>query len=85
MHAWPPQVIGYLAGGDVRSAEQCSAASAVDQAPVDDEADLVGAAGVEVVSRMTCSKNTRPVQHLGQGELGLQDRQLVAVPRITVW
>ena len=34
---------------------------------------------------MTCSKNTRPdsgpVQHLGEGELGLQDRQVVAVAR----
>jgi hypothetical protein len=35
------------------------------------------------LSRMTCSKKIRPltgfVQHLGQGELGLQDRQVVAV------
>ena len=37
---------------------------------------------------MTCSKKTRPVtgcvQHLGQGELGLQDRKLIPVAGVPV-
>ena len=46
-----------------------------DQAPVEDQADLVGAAGVEVVADDLLEEHPpgdRPVEHLGQGELGLQ-------------
>ena len=51
--------------------------AAVDQAPVEDQADLVGAAGVEVVADDVLEEHPsgdRAVQDLGQGELGLQDR-----------
>jgi hypothetical protein len=48
-------------------------AALADDAPVEDQADLVGAADVEVVVQRLLE------EHLGQRELGLQDRQLVAV------
>jgi hypothetical protein len=53
-----------------------------DDAPVEDQADLVGAADVEVVVQDLLEEDPpghRAVQHLGQRELRLQDRQLVAV------
>jgi hypothetical protein len=55
--------------------------------PTEDQADLVGAADVEVVSDGLLEKDPprdRFVQHLGQAELGLQDRELVAVARRAV-
>src|SRR6266511_3149587 len=54
-----------------------------DDAPGEDQADLVGAADVEVVVQYLLEEDPpgdRAVEHLGEGELGLQDRQLVAVP-----
>ena len=50
--------------------------------PVEDQTDLVGAADVEVVADDLFEEDPardRGVEHLGQRELGLQDRQLVAV------
>jgi hypothetical protein len=61
-------------------------AAAVDP-PVEDEADLVGAPGVEVVADDLFEEHPpghRAVQHLGQGELSLQHRALVAVARGSV-
>ena len=49
---------------------------------VEDQADLVGAADVEVVADDLLEEDPprhRLVEHLGQGELGLQDRDVVAV------
>ena len=57
---------------------------ATDQRAVEDQGDLVGAADVEVVADDLFEEHPsrdRFVEHLGQGELGLQDRQLVAVAR----
>ena len=53
-----------------------------DQAPVEDQADLIGATGVEVVADDVLEEHPpgdRPVQDLGQGELGLPDGDVVAV------
>ena len=53
-----------------------------DDAPVEDQLDLVRAADVEVVADHLLEEDPpgdRRVEHLGQGELGLQDRQVVAV------
>jgi len=53
-----------------------------DQSAVEDQADLVGAAQVEVVPDHVLEEQPAghgSVEHLGQGELGLQDRELVAV------
>ena len=55
---------------------------AAHQPPVEDQRDLVGAADVEVVADDLLEEDPpghRLVQHLGQGELGLQDRDVVAV------
>jgi hypothetical protein len=49
---------------------------------VEDQADLVGAADVEVVADHLLEEDPagdRAVQRLGQGELGLQDRQVIPV------
>jgi hypothetical protein len=49
---------------------------------IEDQADLVGSAQVEVVADHLLEEDAsrhRPVQHLGQGELRLQDRDVVAV------
>jgi hypothetical protein len=51
-------------------------------ASAEDEPDLVGSAQVEVVADDLLEEDPagdRFVQHLGQGELGLQHRYLVAV------
>lgn len=56
-------------------------ASAVD-ASVEDQGDLVGAADVEVVTDDLLEEDPPgygPIQHLGQGELGLHHRDVVAV------
>src|SRR5659263_213481 len=53
-----------------------------DDAPVEDQANLVGAANVEVLVQHLLEEDSpghRSVEHLGEGELGLQDRQLVPV------
>jgi hypothetical protein len=70
--------------GDHPGAEpaRCRAWPAPHQPPVEDQRHLVGAADVEVVADDLLEEDpTRDgfVQHLGQGELGLQDRQVVAV------
>jgi hypothetical protein len=55
--------------------------------PVEDQADPVRAAGVEVVADDVLEEHPPAhglVEHLGQGELSLEDRDLIAVPRITV-
>ena len=52
--------------------------------PVEDQRDLVGAADVEVVLHDLLEEHParhRFVEQLGQRELGLQNRQLVAVAR----
>lgn len=57
-------------------------AAAVDP-PVEDQSDLVGAAEVEVVADDLFEEDPPAhglVEHLGQGELRLQDREVVAVP-----
>ncbi|GAA0730799.1 hypothetical protein GCM10010199_46590 [Dactylosporangium roseum] len=51
-------------------------------APVEDQPDVVGAAQVEVVVDDLFEEDPsgdRFVEHLGQGELGLQDGDLIAV------
>jgi hypothetical protein len=51
---------------------------------VEDQAHLVRAADVEVVADHLLEEDParqRPVQHLGEGELGLQDRHLIPVVR----
>ena len=56
--------------------------TAVDDSAVEDQAHLVGAADVEVVADDLLEEDPprhRLVEHLGQGELGLQDRDVVAV------
>jgi hypothetical protein len=56
--------------------------SAPHQFAVEDQADLVGPAGVEVVADDVFEEHPprdRPVQYLGQGELNLPDRDVVAV------
>jgi hypothetical protein len=58
-----------------------------DQAAVEDQTDLVGAADVQVVADDLFEEDPPrhgPVQHLGQGELSLQDRYVVPVPGVTV-
>lgn len=55
-----------------------------DDPPVEDQPDLVRAADVEVVPDHLLEEDPpahRLVQHLGEGELRLQDRHLVAVAR----
>ena len=54
-----------------------------EQVAVEDQPDLVGAADVQVVADHLLEEHPPrhgPVQHLGQRELGLQDRDVVAVP-----
>ena len=66
----------------VRNRPGVVCAAFADDAPVEDQADLVGAADVEVVVQHLLEEDPpgdRAVEHLGQGELRLQDRQLVAV------
>jgi hypothetical protein len=61
---------------------RCGPWAPAPHSPVEDQADLVGAADVEVVADDLLEEDPpghRPVQHLGQGEFGRQDRQLVAV------
>ena len=63
------------------------ARAAAHQAAVEDQADLIGAADVEVVADDLLEEDPtghRVVEHLGQGELGLQDRQVVAVARVAI-
>src|SRR5712691_12761325 len=55
--------------------------------PIEDELDLVRPAEVEVLADDFLEEDTtagRPIQHLGQGKLGLQDREIVAVSRLSV-
>ena len=57
------------------------------ESAVKDQADLVRPADVEVVADDLFEEDPpghRPVQHLGQGELGLQDRNLIPVPGVGV-
>ncbi len=52
------------------------------EAAVEDETDLVGAAEVEVVPDDLFEEDPPgdgPVEHLGEGELGVQDGEVVAV------
>jgi hypothetical protein len=52
-------------------------------AAAEDQADLVRAAEVEVVADHLLQEDPaghRPVQHLGEAELGLHDGGVVAVP-----
>ena len=56
-------------------------------APLEDQGDLIGTSEIEVVTDHLLEEDaTRkgPVQGLGQGELGLEDRDVVAVARSTV-
>ena len=56
--------------------------AAVVDPPVEDQRDPVGAAHVQVLADDCLEEHPArggPVQHLGQGELGLQDRNVVAV------
>ena len=53
----------------------------------EDQPDLVGAADAQVVQDHLLEEQPPgdgPVEHLGQGELGLQDRDLIAVPSVAV-
>ena len=66
----------------VRKASRRVSGSAPHEAPVEDQADLVGAADVEVVADDLLEEDPprhRRIEHLGQREFGLQDRGLVAV------
>src|SRR5215218_3035603 len=70
--------------GDDSGAEPAGgfATAFADDAPIEDQADLVRAADVEVVMQHLLEEDPPrdgPVEHLGQGELRLQDRQLIAV------
>ncbi len=50
--------------------------------PVEDELHLIGSAQVEVLPDYLLEEHApglRAVEHLGEGELGLQDRDIVAV------
>ena len=74
------------AGGDHPGAERsrCRVGPAADQLAVEDQGDLVGAADVEVVADDVFEEHparNRLIEQLGQRELGLQNRQLVAVAR----
>ena len=65
----------------VREPSRCRARAAADRTGVEDETDLIGAADVEVVADDLLEEDPtrdRCVEHLGQGELGPQDRQVVA-------
>ena len=67
------------AGGGTRS---CAS-----DLPVEDQADPIRAAGVEIVADDVLEEHPPAhgrIEHLGQGELGLQDRDLIAVPCVTV-
>ena len=72
-------------GGDHPGPEpssRCRARAAADRTGVEDETDLIGGADVEVVADDLLEEDPtrdRCLEHLGQGELGLQDRQVVAV------
>jgi hypothetical protein len=60
---------------------------AAHQAAVKDQGDLIGSADVEVVADDLLEEHPprhRLVEHLGQGELDLQDRQVVAVSRVAI-
>jgi len=66
----------------VREPSRCRARAAADRTGVEAETDLIGAADVEVVADDLLEEDPtrgRCVEHLGQGELGPQDRQVVAV------
>jgi hypothetical protein len=66
----------------VRNRPRGRVGSTAAQLAVEDQTHLIGAADVEVVADDLLEKHParhRFVQHLGQGELGLQDRALVAV------
>ena len=59
-----------------------SATLPASMASVEDQPDLVGVADFEVVTDDVFEEDPagdRGVEHLGQGELGLQDRHVVAV------
>ena len=61
----------------VREPSRCRARAAADLTGVEDETDLIGAADVEVVADDLLEEDPtrdRSVEHLGQGELGLQSR-----------
>ena len=77
------------AAGDYPGAEAAGggAGAGALQPPVEDQADLAGAAGVEVVADDLLEEDPsrdRLVEHLGQGKLGLQDGQVVAVAGLPV-
>ena len=61
----------------VREPSRCRARAAADRTGVEDETDLIGAADVEFVADDLLEEDPtrgRCVEHLGQGELGLQSR-----------
>ena len=66
----------------VREPSRCRARAAADRTGVEDETDLIGRP-MSSLSRMTCSRKIRPEIGVSsiwvQGELGPQDRQVVAV------
>ena len=75
--------------GDDPGAERPWRATAApgDQAAAEDQADLVRPADVEVVAQHLLEEDPaghRGVEHLGEGELRLQDRQLIGVPGVLV-
>ena len=58
-----------------------------DDPAVEDQLHLVGAAEVEVLADHLLEEQAavhRPVEHLGERELGLQDRDVVAVAGLPV-
>ena len=67
----------------VRKASRGGAPSFVPQAAVEDQPDVVGAPDAQVVPDHLLEEQpprNGPVEHLGQGELGLQDRDVIGVP-----
>lgn len=61
---------------------RCGTPAAGDEPAIEDERDAVGTADVDVLAHHLLEEHSTrawPVQHLGQGELGLQDRDVVAV------
>jgi hypothetical protein len=50
--------------------------------PVEDQLHLIGSAEIEILPDDLLEETTprdRPIEHLGQGELGLQDRELIPI------
>ena len=78
------QARGHPVGDDAGAEPARRGAPALaDDLPVEDQRDPVRAAQVQVVADQLIEEDPpahRGVQHLGQGELRLQHRQLIAVP-----